>query len=112
VSSSNIDWFFRWPDDALQKVAEKYLEGIDFKNKEGVDLTQSITAHFVFAHSNMPNVSSAYELETKRKIYVTPKNYLDFLLNYTELVSKMKQESKILQDKYALGLVKIEESNK
>lgn len=33
VSCCTIDWFEHWPDDALERVASRYLEGVNLPDK-------------------------------------------------------------------------------
>ena len=78
VSNAVIDWFFPWPADALQKVAEFFLaeESLPDEHRAGV------IQHLVFTHQNVIVAASRFAEELRRYYYVTPKNYLDFISNY------------------------------
>lgn len=80
VSNAVIDWFFPWPADALQKVAEFFLieEALPDEHRK------AIVAHLVFAHQNVTVAAKRFADELRRYYYVTPKNYLDFIFNYRE----------------------------
>jgi len=49
VSSTNIDWFFTWPEEALKSVAINYVENFNIQMEETAK--QSIINHFVHVHS-------------------------------------------------------------
>merc|ERR1719450_1824042 len=82
VSNCVIDWFFPWPSDALQKVAEYFLGDEDLPN----DLKPELINHLVFAHLNVVEYAKQYAETLRRYYYVTPKNYLDLISNYSWLV--------------------------
>ena len=87
VSNAVIDWFFPWPADALQKVAEFFLaeENLPEEHRE------NIISHLVFTHQNVRAAASRFADELRRYYYVTPKNYLDFIANYR---AQLAQNSK------------------
>jgi dynein heavy chain len=87
VSNAVIDWFFPWPRDALQKVAEFFLaeESLPDEHRQGV------IDHLVFAHQTVTSAAQRFAEELRRYYYVTPKNYLDFISNYRkQLVANTK----------------------
>ena len=82
VSASVIDWFQPWPADALQKVAEYFLQDEQLPE----ELRDPIVGHLVFTHQSVVALSERFADEMRRYYYVTPANYLDFIANYrTEL---------------------------
>jgi dynein heavy chain len=87
VSNTSIDWFFPWPQEALEAVATFFLKEEDLDEK----LRQPITDHIVMVHLLVQEYSVKYEEEFRRRNYSTPKNYLDYINAYTKmLVSKKK----------------------
>lgn len=78
VSNAVIDWFFPWPADALQKVAEYFLAEESLPDEH----RSSVIEHLVFTHQNVTQAASKFAEELRRYYYVTPKNYLDFISNY------------------------------
>ena len=106
ISNTTIDWFFPWPAEALQSVAKVYLKPLNFEE----ELFNKVVGHFVTVHLSMPEYSRQYELSTKRSVFNTPKNYLDFLRCYiTNLdVNREIYDSKIKE--YEQGLLKLDET--
>jgi dynein heavy chain len=78
VSACVIDWFYPWPADALQKVAEYFLAEEPLPN----DQREKIIEHLVFAHQGVVGYAQRFADTLRRYYYVTPKNYLDLIANY------------------------------
>ena len=97
MSNTVIDWFFPWPADALQKVAEFFL----LEEKLPPLQRQAVVEHLVHAHETITSSAAQFCLELRRHYYVTPKNYLDFITNYKVQLSfnrkRINQSTKRLQ---------------
>ena len=78
VSNAVIDWFFPWPADALQKVAEFFLADEPLPEEHRA----SVVLHLVYTHQQVTLAATQFAIELRRFYYVTPKNYLDFINNY------------------------------
>lgn len=93
VNCTTIDWFTPWPEDALFEVASKLLE-----NEEvgGADVRVAICKVFVTAHVSVRDTSEAMFEALKRRNYVTPTNYLEFVNGYRGL---LKEKTAALRDK-------------
>lgn len=78
VSNAVIDWFFPWPADALQKVAEFFLVDEILPDEHRA----AIVEHLVYTHQEVTKSAVQFAIELRRFYYVTPKNYLDFINNY------------------------------
>jgi dynein heavy chain, axonemal len=87
VSNAVIDWFFPWPADALQKVAELFLAEEALPDEHRSNIIQ----HLVYTHQEVTSAASRFAEELRRYYYVTPKNYLDYISNYR---SQLKINSK------------------
>jgi len=97
VSNAVIDWFFPWPADALQKVAQYFLAETELPEEHRA----AVVDHLVFTHQNVTSAASRFAEELRRFYYVTPKNYLDFISNYKAQLSinhkKVTSSTKRLQ---------------
>jgi dynein heavy chain len=83
VSNTSIDWFFAWPEEALTAVANYFLVNEPLED----EVRQPITEHIVMVHLSVQAYSTEYELTYKRRNFSTPKNYLDFISSYANLLS-------------------------
>lgn len=78
VSSTNIDWFFQWPEDALTAVANNFMGNVQLEDDERTKVTE----HLVMVHLSVAKFSDDFKNIYKRNNFSTPKNYLDFINNY------------------------------
>jgi dynein heavy chain len=106
ISSTTIDWFFPWPAEALKNVAEVNLKEMNFEPA----LFDKIVSHFVFVHMSIPEYARKYELSTRRKVFNTPKNYLDFLKCYMQNLEKNKKNYLTIIADYERGLDKLKDA--
>jgi len=83
VNDTVIDWFTAWPEEALLSVATAFLSTI---NEIPSNLCQPIAEHVVSTHQLVMELSAKYKNELNRTNYVTPKNYLDFIANYSRML--------------------------
>jgi dynein heavy chain len=90
ISNTIVDWFFPWPEDALTAVANTFMGGVELEDDE----KQKVTEHLVMVHLSVQKYSEEYKAVYKRGNYSTPKNYLDFINNYT---SFMKEKRKMME---------------
>ena len=107
ISNTNIDWFFPWPEEALNSVAEFYLKEEDLTE----DQKKSVIEHFVVVHTSVQEYSKEFEQQLKRKNYSTPKNYLDFLSNYRKLLDENRRKYTEMIKRYENGLLKLKEGS-
>ena len=106
ISNTTIDWFFPWPAEALKNVAEVNLRDLNFEEQ----MFDKVVGHFVYVHMTMPEISRKYELSTRRKVFNTPKNYLDFLKCYISNLEKNKKAYKNIINDYERGLEKLKDA--
>jgi dynein heavy chain len=106
VSNAVIDWFFPWPRDALQKVAEFFLAEESLPDEH----RNSVIDHLVFAHQNVTIAASRFAEELRRYYYVTPKNYLDFISNYRKQLAVNSKQISTSTKRLEGGLQKLIEA--
>ena len=46
------------------------------------EFASSIVEHMVFVHSSALRYAERFETQLRRAVYITPKNFLDFISNY------------------------------
>ena len=104
VNNTVIDWFFPWPETALQAVAEKALS-----DEDGISAHDrgSIVQHMVKVHSSVISYSTQFELELRRHNSVTPKNYLDYIGQYKAQVRALREENVRQFNRLDGGLTKL-----
>ncbi|MEQ2216131.1 Dynein heavy chain 7, axonemal [Xenoophorus captivus] len=83
INCCTINWFQTWPEDALQAVADRFLEDIEMTNqtREGcIHMCKSF-------HTSTIELSARFLLELQRHNYVTPTSYLELISTFKALLS-------------------------
>jgi dynein heavy chain len=103
VNNCVIDWLTPWPEDALLSVCTVFLREVDIPN----DYRQPILDHIVLVHMSVCNISPKFTQETRRTNYVTPKNFLDFIMTYRTLLKQKRQNNTDQVNRLNGGLQKL-----
>lgn len=74
VNCCTLDWYDAWTEDALLNVATKFINDIDYLNKEE---KENISHMFCSVHLSVQDMSEKFYDELRRRVYITPKSYLD-----------------------------------
>ncbi|KAG5468437.1 hypothetical protein LSCM1_02417 [Leishmania martiniquensis] len=104
INNTTIDWFQKWPAQALEAVGRKVLAEETLPE----ELRVPIVEHMVHVHLTADKLSSRYQSELKRHNYVTPKNYLGFLANYAKLLVTRREDIDDIVKKFTIGLEKLQ----
>jgi dynein heavy chain len=93
-----------WPEDALEMVANKFLEDVDLDEDVRIQ-TVTMCKHF---HESVREMSERYYETLRRHNYVTPTSYLELILTFKTLLAKKREEILLLKNRYATGLEKLQ----
>ncbi|GIY63283.1 dynein heavy chain 3, axonemal [Caerostris darwini] len=104
INCCTIDWFQTWPDDALEMVANKFLQTSDIEPAVRLSCVK-MCKHF---HQNVYNMSERYFFELQRKNYVTPTSYLGLILTFKDLLLKKQEDLLNQRNRYIVGLEKLD----
>nr|CCC47395.1 putative dynein heavy chain, fragment [Trypanosoma vivax Y486] len=104
INNTTIDWFQKWPAQALEAVGTRILQEEDLPQ----EIKETIVGHMVHVHMSADDLSVRYQMELKRHNYVTPKNFLGFLANYSRLLITRREDIDDLVRKFAIGLEKLD----
>uniref|UniRef100_A0A336KTI1 CSON011058 protein n=1 Tax=Culicoides sonorensis TaxID=179676 RepID=A0A336KTI1_CULSO len=85
VSNTTIDWVFPWPDEALFAVAKTFLSG---HSKIPQIHREPVISHVVHVHNSIKFYSAEFLQKMRRKNFVTPKHYLDYINTYIKLIDE------------------------
>lgn len=108
VNNTTIDWVFAWPKQALHAVARVFLAE---NPRIPEELRESVVEHVVHVHSSVGHYSSEFLTQLRRKNFVTPKQYLDFISTYLTLLDQKNQFIKAQCQRLEGGLLKIAEAS-
>ncbi|XP_029909103.1 dynein heavy chain 10, axonemal [Myripristis murdjan] len=108
VNNTGIDWFLPWPPQALHAVAQSFLG-------ENPMIPEShcaaVIAHVCMVHGSVGEYSKMFLQKLRRSNYVTPKNYLDFLSTYSNLLKDKDQYILAQCKRLEGGLDKLKEAS-
>ncbi|XP_063594554.1 LOW QUALITY PROTEIN: dynein axonemal heavy chain 7-like [Penaeus indicus] len=106
LSCCTIDWFQAWPEDALEAVALRLLQGVELP-AETLKGCVSLCQYF---HTSTQELSDRFLTHLRRYNYVTPTSYLQLLATYMVILERRRGEVKKLECRYTTGLARLEEA--
>ncbi|XP_057310450.1 dynein axonemal heavy chain 3-like isoform X2 [Hydractinia symbiolongicarpus] len=104
INCCTIDWFQAWPDDALEMVANKFLQDVEMEEhvrNASVVMCKSF-------HESVRKLSERYFEVLRRHNYVTPTSYLELIQTFKSLLRTKREETMSLKNRYIIGLEKLE----
>lgn len=109
ISGCTMDWFTRWPSEALRAVAEKFLGEVEIACTDQVK--KEVVNHMAFVHDLVTSTCDSYFIQFRRRTFVTPKSYLSFLSSYKALYVSKRAEVGQMSDRMNMGLSKLVEAS-
>ncbi|KAM4725109.1 LOW QUALITY PROTEIN: dynein axonemal heavy chain 3-like [Anableps anableps] len=103
INCCTIDWFHRWPSDALEIVAHKFLEDVEMED----DIRYKVVEMCKF-QTTVAELSQVYFSRLRRHNYVTPTSYLELILTFKNLLKVKRGEVNTAKSRYIVGLQKLE----
>ena len=89
VNCCTLDWFARWPEKALLFVSREFLKelpDVDDEIKEGLSVM------CMKIHISVEEISTKFWNSLRRRVYTTPKSYLDLISLYLQVLEKKRYE--------------------
>nr|DBA18657.1 TPA: hypothetical protein GDO54_016881 [Pyxicephalus adspersus] len=103
INCCTIDWFQPWPEDALERVAVKFLETLEMTNTE----RQEVVPICKYFHTSAIALSDKFLRELGRHNYVTPTSYLELIAAFRQLLSQKRDTVMKAKKRYTNGLDKL-----
>ncbi|UJR23298.1 hypothetical protein I4U23_026313 [Adineta vaga] len=110
VANCTIDWFLRWPRDALVAVADHFLSSFNISCTDAIkkELVQCMGS----VHDGVAEYCLQYFQKYRRSTHVTPKSYLSFLNGYKEIYSHKLNEIESMARRMNDGLTRLVDAEK
>ncbi|KAJ3371981.1 Dynein heavy chain 7, axonemal [Kappamyces sp. JEL0680] len=103
VNCCTINWFKDWPQDALEMVASKFLEGTEMPEQ----IRKDVVAMCQHMHESTRQQSLKYLSVLRRHNYVTPTSYLELIRTFKTLLASRQASVFKLKNRYVVGLEKL-----
>jgi dynein heavy chain len=79
------------------------LDEVDIPNS----MRESIVKHMVMVHTTVSSQSIEFKQKLRRHNYVTPKNFLDFIMNYRDSLASCRKNNSDMSARLSGGLGKL-----
>ncbi|XP_029908318.1 dynein heavy chain 1, axonemal [Myripristis murdjan] len=106
VTCCTIDWFSAWPEEALQAVANSFLNELP-ELEASPTAINGLALMCVKIHQIVARKCEQYLAELSRYNYVTPKSYLELLSIFSDLIGRKRQELHSARQRMKTGLDKL-----
>nr|XP_051677372.1 dynein axonemal heavy chain 14 isoform X4 [Oryctolagus cuniculus] len=111
ISSCTIDWYEKWPEEALLIVANSFLQGR--LNLESDEVSkEKLALMCVQLHISMEDLSTKYFQETGWHYFITPSSFLQFMETFVHILRSREEEMQMKRDHFHMGLSKILEASR
>ncbi|XP_061330226.1 dynein axonemal heavy chain 3 isoform X2 [Pezoporus flaviventris] len=104
INCCTIDWFQTWPTDALEMVANKFLEDVELED----DIRKEVVSMCKYFQESVGELSVSYYATLQRHNYVTPTSYLELILTFKTLLNSKRREVDTMRTRYLIGLEKLD----
>ena len=108
VNCCTLDWFTRWPEDALLYVSQEFLRDLELPSEE---VRAALAEMCMVIHTSVEEESEQFYAELRRRVYTTPKSYLDLIGLYLEALEQKRIEYNKNRNRLATGLNKLNNTN-
>ncbi|XP_074720939.1 dynein axonemal heavy chain 8 [Strix uralensis] len=109
ISGCTMDWFSRWPKEALVAVASYFLSEFNIVCSASVK-TQVVETMGLF-HDIVSESCENYFQRYRRRTYVTPKSYISFINGYKEVYTEKLESINEQAQRMQIGLSKLMEAS-
>ncbi|KAI4900024.1 hypothetical protein NFI96_023292, partial [Prochilodus magdalenae] len=108
ISGCTVDWFQRWPKDALVAVAQHFLASYSFQCSD--EVKRSVIGTMGTFQDLVAQICTEYFQRFRRQTYVTPKSYLSFIKGYQAIYSEKIANVGTLAERMNTGLDRLKEA--
>ena len=108
INCTTIDWYHGWPEAALISVAERFLVDLELPSEE---VRASMVKMCGLVHRSIEDCALRFYNELRRRIYTTPKSYLDLISLYMNMLKGLQDTVEKKAERMRVGVRKLHETN-
>jgi len=108
INCCTLDWFSRWPEDALLFVSSQFLKDLPDVSQE---VRNGLAEQCKNIHISVEEVSQQFYDSLRRRVYTTPKSYLDLINLYVKVLDAKRTIYHNNKSRLANGLNKLNTTN-
>jgi len=113
INCCYIDWFYTWPEDALQSVAHAVLTSPGERGEElTLEQIDAVVDVCVYMHETVQEQAEIYRTKNRRHTYVTPTSYLQLISLFRSLLIQRRGEVQSTRSKLQNGLDTLREASR
>ncbi|XP_051710736.2 dynein axonemal heavy chain 8 isoform X1 [Oryctolagus cuniculus] len=109
ISGCTMDWFSRWPKEALIAVASYFLSGYDIVCSS--ETKRQVVETMGLFHDMVSESCESYFQRYRRRAHVTPKSYLSFINGYKNIYTEKLKYIHEQAERMNIGLDKLMEAS-
>jgi len=113
INCTTIDWFMKWPESALISVADHFLAHLQLP--ESVADKEAVKGGIVrlagHVHQSIAEAGEQFYDELRRRVYTTPKSYLDLINLYMKVLGELQDKLNTKKEQMETGVRKLKETN-
>jgi dynein heavy chain len=109
VNCCTLDWFSRWPEEALLYVSSEFLKELDLPSE---NVRSGLAEMCMVIHTSVEEEADQFFNQLRRRVYTTPKSYLDLISLYLNTLDVKRHEYNQNRVRLATGLKKLNVTNK
>lgn len=113
VNCCTLDWYDSWNEEALLSVSNTFIS--EFKDEIGdlsEELQEKLAIMCMYTHKSVEEMAKRFYEELRRKVYITPKSYLDGIQLYKILLILKRKDYKESIERLSNGLKTLDSTNK
>ena len=108
VNCCTLIWFDRWPEEALLYVSSEFLKELPDTKEE---VKAGISEMCMKIHTSVEDMAVKFFQSLRRRVYTTPKSYLDLISLYLVVLEEKRKEYQTNKQRLVVGLKKLTDTN-
>ena len=108
VNCCTLDWFSKWNEEALYFVSSAFFKNLQLPNDE---IREQLAQISKMVHISVEKCSDRFYDELRRRVYTTPKSYLDLINLYLNKLKIKREEFNANKNRLASGVKKLDTTN-